>query len=216
VPPEFVELQIAAVLDDIGADAVKTGMLATREIVLAVARTVEHYSVVNLVVDPVLASKHGAPLLADDALDAYMNALLPRALIVTPNVPEAERLAGLKITDREGLRQAARAIARLGPRYVLIKGGHLADAKFSTDLFYDGRVFEELKSPRIATAHTHGTGCVLSAAIAAHLALGRPPAEAVARAKAFVTRAIEHSLAIGGGIGPVNPLWESMSSHIRS
>jgi len=216
VPPEFIGLQIAAVLDDIGADAVKTGMLATREIVLVVARAVEHYSVVNLVVDPVLASKHGAPLLADDTLDAYMNALLPQALIVTPNVPEAERLAGLKIADREGLRRAARAIAQMGPRYVLIKGGHLADADFSTDLLYDGRDFEELKSPRIAMAHTHGTGCVLSAAIAAWLALGRPPAEAVARAKAFVTHAIEHGQAIGGGIGPVNPLWEKMSSHIRS
>ena len=208
IAAKFVELQMATVLDDIGADAVKTGMLATREIVLAVARAVERYAISNLVVDPVRTSKHGAPLLTNEAFEACVNVLFPRALIVTPNLLEAEALVGFEIRDGETQRRAAREIARRGPRYVLIKGGHLDDQALSVDLLYDGCDFEELKSPRIATNHTHGTGCVLSAAIAAYLALGRAPAEAVARAKGFVTRAIEHGLAIGNGIGPVNPMAE--------
>jgi len=210
VPAEFVELQIATVLDDIGADAAKTGMLANREIVLAVARAVERYGIKNLVVDPVLVSKSGAALLADDALEAYVNALLPQALIATPNGPEAARLAGFELTDRDSLRRAAEKIARMGPRYVLIKGGHRADPDSATDLFYDGREFQELASPRLNARHTHGTGCVLSAAITAHLALGHSPVEAAVRAKEFVTHAIEQGMPLGGGIGPVNPMWKRM------
>lgn len=207
VPPEFVERQIAAVLDDIGADAVKTGMLANREIIRAVARAIERYEIDRLVVDPVLVSKHGAALLTDDAVDAYLTDLFPRALVVTPNADEAGRIAGFEVRDPEGQRRAATAIARLGPRYVLIKGGHLADGDTATDVLYDGHDFEELTAPRVATPHTHGTGCTLSAAITACLALGDPPPRAIARGKTFVTRGIEHALAVGGGIGPVNPMW---------
>jgi hydroxymethylpyrimidine/phosphomethylpyrimidine kinase len=206
VPAKFVELQIATVLDDIGADAVKTGMLANREIVLAVARAVERYGVKKLVVDPVLMSKHGAALLADDALDACVEALFPLALVVTPNVPEAERLVGFKITDGKTQRQAARAIARLGPRCVLVKGGHLADSESATDVLFDGHRFQELTARRIDSIHTHGTGCTLSAAIAGYLALGCSPLDAVARAKRFVTHAIEQGMAVGKGIGAVNPM----------
>lgn len=209
VPADFVELQIAAVMSDLGADAAKTGMLANREIVLAVARAVERHGIERLVVDPVLLSKHGAPLLADDALGAYLTALLPRALIVTPNAPEAARLAGFDVADGQSQRRAAEAIARMGPRYVLVKGGHLPDSGHVTDCLFDShsKTFREFVSPRNSSPHTHGTGCVLSAAITAFLALGREPAEAVERAIAFVNQAIQHSLAIGSGIGPVDPCW---------
>ena len=207
VPADFVELQIAAVMEDIGADAAKTGMLANREIILAVARAVERYGIERLVVDPVLVSQHGAALLAADALDALVAALLPRALVVTPNTEEAGRIAGVEVSDRASQQRAAREIARLGPRYVLIKGGHLPDADSATDLLYDGHDFEELTRARVATMHTHGTGCTLSAAIAAYLALGQPPERAIAHAKEFVTRAIEHGLDVGTGQGPVDPMW---------
>ncbi|MCX8035875.1 MAG: bifunctional hydroxymethylpyrimidine kinase/phosphomethylpyrimidine kinase [Candidatus Sumerlaeia bacterium] len=209
VPADFVEQQITAVLSDIGADAAKTGMLATREIVLAVARAAERHGIERLVVDPVLLSKHGAPLLADDALGAYLTALLPRALIVTPNAPEAARLAGFNVADRDSQHRAAEAIAEMGPRYVLVKGGHLPDGAHVTDCLFDSRekTFREFVSPRSASPHTHGTGCVLSAAITAFLALDCEPVEAVERAIAFVHQAIRHGLAIGGGIGPVDPCW---------
>jgi len=207
VPPEFVRRQIEAVLDDIGAGAVKTGMLANREIIQTVAEAVERYAIECLVVDPVFLSKHGDALLTDDAVEAYVNELFPRALIVTPNAEEAARLVGFEVRDRDAQRRAAAAIARLGPRWVLVKGGHLADADEAIDLLYDGREFHALAAPRCATPHTHGTGCTLSAAIAAYLALGEPLRRAAERAKEFVTRSIEHALAIGGGVGPVNPMW---------
>jgi len=207
VPAKFVELQIATVLDDIGADAAKTGMLANREIVQAVARAIERYGIKKLVVDPVLVSKHGVPLLADDAIEILVGELFPRALIVTPNALEASRLVGFEVRDRESQLRAAREIARLGPRYILVKGGHLANAESATDIFYDGQKVEELTSPRLDVIHTHGTGCVLSAAIAANLALGCSPREAVVQARNFVTNALEHGMAIGSGIGPVNPMW---------
>ena len=208
VRAEFVQWQIESVLEDIGADAVKTGMLFNLDVVEVVSYAALSHGLPNLVVDPVLVSKHGDTLLGDNAVETFKTLLLPRAFVVTPNVPEAERLVGFRIRDRESRRRAAKAIARMGPRFVVLKGGHLADSKWATDLVYDGRKFEELRAPRSASPHTHGTGCVFSAAIAAHLALGREPREAIARAKEFVTHAIEHGLAVGGGIGPVNPTWE--------
>jgi hydroxymethylpyrimidine/phosphomethylpyrimidine kinase len=207
VPAEFVELQIATVLEDIGADAVKTGMLANRDIVLAVARAVERFGVERLVVDPVLVSKHGEALLTDDAVEAYVTALLPRALIVTPNAPEAARLAGFEVNNYESQCQAAREIARMGPRYVIVKGGHITDSTEVTDVLYDGHNVEGFACPRIEGPHSHGTGCTFSAALAAHLALGDSVRDAVGRAKSFVTAALKHGLPIGGGIGPVNPMW---------
>jgi hydroxymethylpyrimidine/phosphomethylpyrimidine kinase len=207
VPPEFVERQIAAVAEDIGIDAAKTGMLANREIVQAVAHAVERFGIQRLVVDPVLISKHGAALLEDDAVDAYIHELLPLAMVVTPNADEAARLAGFEVRDRESQRRAAEVIAGMGPQYVLIKGGHVGDGDQAVDVLYDKTNFEELAAPRIDTSHTHGTGCTLSAAIAAHLALGEPPKVAIARGKEFVTQAISAGFRIGGGVGPVNPMW---------
>ena len=207
VPADFVRLQIDTVLGDIGADAVKTGMLANREIVLAVADAVKRHTIENLVVDPVLMSKHGDALLTDDAVSAYVEALFPLALIVTPNAGEAARLAGVEVNDLDSQRHAARAIARMGPRFVLLKGGHLDETDEAIDILCDGHGFEELRAPRMVSSATHGTGCTLSAAITAYLALGRPVVQAVELAKRFVTQAIEHGLLIGGGIGPVNPMW---------
>jgi hydroxymethylpyrimidine/phosphomethylpyrimidine kinase len=207
VSPAFVEQQIDAVLDDIGTDAAKTGMLANRAIVQAVARAVERHRIERLVVDPVLLSKHGAALLRDDAVDAVIHDLLPRALIVTPNSEEAARIAGREVRDRDGQRDAARVIGDLGPRFVLVKGGHLDEPDSAIDLLYDGTGFDELAAPRIDSPHTHGTGCTLSAAITAFLALGHDPRDAAAHAKEFVTRAIESAVAVGDGIGPVNPMW---------
>jgi hydroxymethylpyrimidine/phosphomethylpyrimidine kinase len=207
VPAEFVEEQIAAIMDDIGAGAAKTGMLANREIVLAVARAVDRYKLERLVVDPVLVSKHGAALLADDAIEAYMHELFPRAFVVTPNALEAERLVGFEVRGAEARKRAAESIAALGPKYVIVKGGHIESGHLSVDLFFDGEHFQELPGPRVRTHHTHGTGCTFSAAITAYLALGQPAKAAFGRAKEFVTRAIESGFSIGGGIGPVNPMW---------
>jgi hydroxymethylpyrimidine/phosphomethylpyrimidine kinase len=204
--PDLVVAQIDSVTSDIGVDAVKTGMLGNFEIVQAVADTLQERGIDRLVVDPVMVAKSGDALLQDDAVEAVRTRLLPLALVATPNLPEAEVLTGLAIRDQDGMRIAARAIAALGVRWVVIKGGHLANDQDATDLVFDGNHFESLSSPRIATKNTHGTGCTFSAAIAAGLARGLEPAEAIRRAKRFVTRAIEESLAIGAGHGPTNHL----------
>ncbi|MDR5683956.1 MAG: bifunctional hydroxymethylpyrimidine kinase/phosphomethylpyrimidine kinase [Armatimonadota bacterium] len=209
VPADVVAAQIDAVATDIGIDAAKTGMLASAAIVEAVADRVRARRIDNLVVDPVMIAKSGAPLLRADAQEALVRLLLPLARIVTPNLHEAGALVGRRIEDLEEMREAARRIAEFGPRLVLLKGGHLSGDP--TDVVYDGRTFTELHAPRIATHHTHGTGCVLSAAIAAYLAKGVPPIDAIAGAKRFVTRAIEAALPLGGGFGPCNPLFDAIS-----
>lgn len=205
VPAEFVRAQIDAVMTDIGADAAKTGMLANRDIVLAVAAAVREHAIPNLVVDPVLLAQSGAALLEEDARAALRDRLVPLACLVTPNAPEASALLGIEVSSVADLREAARRFVAAGARAVLVKGGHLGGDE-SVDVFHDGRGFEELRAPRIATPHTHGTGCTLSAAIAAGLARGHDLADAVRRAKRFVTGAIERGLAIGRGCGPVNVL----------
>lgn len=206
VPPELVEAQIRAVATDIGVDAAKTGMLSTAAIVEAVARSIVDLGMDRLVVDPVFVSKHGDRLLREDAVGALRDVLLPLALVVTPNAYEAGRLAGIEVRTRADQEEAARAIRALGPRAVLVKGGHVAGER-AVDVLLDGDEVHEVAAPRLATKHTHGTGCMLSAAIAAGLARGLPVVRAVRDAKAFVTGAIEHALAIGSGIGPVNPSW---------
>jgi hydroxymethylpyrimidine/phosphomethylpyrimidine kinase len=206
VPPEFVRQQIEVVVTDIGVNAAKTGMLASAPIVDAVAEAVKDFEVPALVVDPVFVSKHGDPLLHETAVAALRTALLPLATVITPNVPEAEGLLGRAIDATTPDEDAARELASLGPRWVLLKGGHLR-SDVATDLLTDGRTMLRLEAPRIATKHTHGTGCVLSAALAAGLAKGLDVPDAAAEAKKFVTRAIERHLEIGGGIGPVNPAW---------
>ncbi len=205
VPPEMVAAQIDAVASDIGVDAAKTGMLSSAPIIEAVVDRVRHHRIHNLVVDPVMVAKSGAPLLRPEAQQALRDRLLPLAVVVTPNLPEAEVLLGRPIRDLRSMREAAQALRDLGPRTVLVKGGHLhGDA---VDVFYDGEEWEELRAERVPSPHTHGTGCVLSAAIAAHLARGLGVREAVRRAKEFVTEAIRAGLPLGKGIGPCNPLY---------
>jgi len=204
--PETVGAQIRAVVTDIGVDAAKTGMLASAQIIEAVADAVRETHIERLVVDPVFVSKHGHPLLQEDAVAALRNLIVPLAAVITPNLHEAAGLAGFPVRSREDMDRAARAIADLGARAVLVKGGHLEEGSAS-DLFFDGERVEWLEAERIDTPHTHGTGCVLSAAIAGYLALGGETQDAVRKGKAFVTEAIRGALPIGEGIGPVNPLF---------
>ena len=204
--PDTVAEQIRSVAGDIGVDAAKTGMLASAAIVEAVAEAAEEARLPNLVVDPVFVSKHGHPLLADDAVDSLRRLILPLAMLVTPNLPEAAGLAGFEVETREDMRRAAIAILQLGPQAVLVKGGHLEGDR-AADLFVSGGVEEWIDAERIDTPHTHGTGCTLSAAITAHLAGGASLVDAVRAGRSFVTEAIRHALALGDGIGPVDHLW---------
>ena len=220
VDPRFVVEQVEAVATDIGVDAAKTGMLASAPVVEAVAKAVEAFAIDRLVVDPVAVSKHGDRLLAEDAVDALRTALLPLAEVVTPNLHEAATLAGAEaIGTFAEMKEAARAIHALGPRTVVVKGGHFdrsngsatghePEGDESVDLFYDGYGFTELRGPRYDTKDTHGTGCALSAAICARLAHGDSTIDALHEAKRFISGAIERSLRIGKGYGPVNPGWE--------
>ncbi len=205
VPVEFVEAQFDAVAKDIGIDAAKTGMLASSDIIRAVAGKIRRYGVERLVVDPVMVAKGGARLIREEAKEALIAELIPLAFVLTPNIPEAEVLAGIAIETVDRMREAARIIHRLGARHVLVKGGHLA-AGDAVDLLYDGCVFREFSAPRIATADTHGTGCTYSAAIAAGLAGGMNVGEAVTRAKGYITEAVRYSWRLGGGHGPTNHL----------
>ena len=207
VSSALVQAQIASVATDIGIDAAKTGMLASAEIVHAVAEAVATHGISPLVVDPVFVSKHGDTLLADDAVGALRDQLLPLATVVTPNLPEASALIGTEIADRDGMARAARELLGHGPQVVLVKGGHLAgDASPDCLATADGSV-RWLEGYRIAGRHTHGTGCVLSAAITAELARGMEPEDACVAAKRFIERAIAAGVPLGGGVGPVNPGW---------
>ena len=207
VPPEFVTQQLDVVLSDIGADAVKTGMLSSQPIIDAVVKSLAAHDVSRLVVDPVCASKHGDPLLRPDAVEALRSGILPMAEIVTPNLGEVQVLTGVEVHSRADLRDAAEAVKALGPAWVLIKGGHLPDDEQAVDLLFDGREAIEISGPRLTTADTHGTGCTLASAIAAHRARGADVVSAVRAAKAYVTGAIEHGLRLGRGIGPVDHGW---------
>lgn len=202
--PAFVAAQIDAVMEDIGAVAAKTGMLASAAIVEAVADRVRAHHLFTLVVDPVLVSSTGAPLLAPDALDALKTLLLPRAHVVTPNLDEASALAGFEVRTLEGMREAARAIQDMGPRYVVITGGHLDGEP--VDLLYTVHDYIELRGVRIDARDAHGTGCIFSAAIAAMLSRKATVPEAVGEAKTFTAEAIRHGLRLGHGRGPANPL----------
>ena len=199
--PALVLEQIAAVLEDIPPAAAKTGALGSPEMVAAVARAAADFAF-PLVVDPVMVSKHGLPLLPADAVGAIRDLLLPRAALITPNVPEAEALTGIAIRTLEDMRRAARRLHEMGARAVLLKGGHLEGD--STDVLFDGADWHEFPAERVDTPHTHGTGCTYSAAITAGLAAGRPLADAVARAKRFIDRAIRTNPGLGHGSGPVN------------
>ena len=202
VSPSLLTGQLDAVLEDIPPNAAKTGALGSAEIVLAVADAARRFTF-PLVVDPVMVSKHGQPLLPAEAATALREQLIPAATLITPNVPEAEALTGIAIRNLEDMRLAACRLRETGAKAVLIKGGHLGGAE-STDLFFDGALWREFPAPRLETRHTHGTGCTYSAAITAGLALGMTPVDAVARAREFIQQAIRTNPGIGHGCGPVN------------
>jgi hydroxymethylpyrimidine/phosphomethylpyrimidine kinase len=213
IPPETVAAQIEAVATDIGLDAVKTGMLASRPIIEAIVAACDRVGIgadgpTPLVVDPVAASMHGDPLLADEALDAFRSQLFPRATLITPNLDEVRLFVGVDVHDRAAQYEAAKLLFALGPRYVLVKGGHLSeDADSCVDLLYDGHTFTELPGPRFDTGDTHGSGDNMASAIASGLARGMDVPEAVAMGKRFVVEAVRQSYPLGGGHGPVSPLW---------
>ncbi|MEQ3551840.1 bifunctional hydroxymethylpyrimidine kinase/phosphomethylpyrimidine kinase [Pseudonocardia nematodicida] len=216
IPVDTIAGQIATVASDIGLQAAKTGMLANAEIIAAVAEACDANGIgagraTPLVVDPVAASMHGDPLLASEALDAYRHTLFPRATLVTPNLDEIRLLVEHDVRDRDGQYAAAKALHALGPRAVLVKGGHLpagdGAADGCLDLLYDGETFLELPGPRFDTGHTHGGGDSLAASIAAGLARAMDLEAAVRFGKRYIVEAVRNSYPLGAGHGPVSPLW---------
>lgn len=210
--PAMVKAQLAAICDDLSPSAAKTGMLLNKEIIEAVADFLAERSLAHLVVDPVMVSRAGVQLIDDRAVASLRELLLPQASIVTPNIYEAQILSDRKITNVEEMKQAAITIRKLGVNVVLIKGGGLANDAESTDVWFDGDNWEILTEERIKTKNTHGTGCTLSAAIAANLGLGKDLLTAVKEAKQYVTIALQNSLNIGRGSGPVGHFFPILDS----
>lgn len=206
VSPEFIRKQIESVMTDIGADAVKTGMLANTEIIEVVAEAIKTYHITNLVVDPVMVAKGGDPLLAKNARQTIKELLIPLAEVITPNIFEAEALVGYNIEDLDDMKKAARDLHELGCHSVVVKGGHMAIDGQATDVVYNGTEYFFLKSARFDSRNTHGTGCTFASAIAASLAKNVPPLDAIKKAKDYITEAIRSGLAIGSGHGPTNHL----------
>ncbi len=206
IPTEVIAAQIEAVISDIGADAVKTGMLSSSAIVEMVAQELKRHRVERLVVDPVMIAKSGDSLLQAEAVEALRSKLVPLAAVVTPNIPEAEVLTGMTVASLDDMRRAAEHIVGMGARSVVVKGGHLAGP--ATDLFYDGAQFKEFTAPRIDPVNTHGTGCTFASAVAAGLACDMSVFDSVAQAKEYVTEAIFRSFPIGQGHGPLNHFYK--------
>jgi hydroxymethylpyrimidine/phosphomethylpyrimidine kinase len=211
LPPRLVRAQIEAVVSDIGAHAAKTGMLATAAIVETVAAAIGDLQIPLVVVDPVMIAKSGDRLLDDDAIRAMRAVLLPRAFVVTPNIPEAEALIGMAIETDDDRRDAAQRIHAMGPLNVVIKGGHFP-ADDIVDLLYDGAAFVEFRQERISGRHTHGTGCTFAASLAASLALGRVLRDAVPIAQRYIAGAILNAPELGHGHGPMDHFWSR--SHV--
>lgn len=212
IPPHIVAGQIEAVAADMGVGAAKTGMLASAEIIAAVAEACDRADIgrdraVPFVVDPVAASMHGHPLFDAAGLAALRELLLPRATVLTPNLDEVRLLTGVEVTGREQMREAAIALHALGPRYVLVKSGHLREDPECVDLLYDGSDFLELPGPRFDTPHTHGAGDTMASALTAGLARGMDVPEAARFGKWFVSNAVAHSYPMGAKIGPVSAFW---------
>lgn len=215
IPPSTVADQVRVVVSDIGVAAAKTGMLASAAIISAVAEVCDEVNVgrsVPLVVDPVAASMHGDPLLADDALAALRSQLVPRATLITPNLDEVRLLVGIDVGSRAEQYIAAKQLHALGPQWVLVKGGHLRDDPQDKDpqcldLLYDGSDFTAFTGPRLDTPHTHGGGDTLAAAITSALARGWTMIEAVGYGKRYIEQAVAHAYPLGAGIGPVSPFW---------
>lgn len=206
ITPDMIQKQIDAVLSDIGADAIKIGMVSRCESITVIAESLSHYNPVNLVLDPVMVSKSGYPLLQPDAIETLKTKLIPLANLVTPNIPEAELITGHKIQTLEDMKNASLKIHEMGPDKVLLKGGHLTGK--AIDILYDGLNFTVMEEDRILTNNTHGTGCTLSSAITANLALGLDITTAVKKAKEYITLVIRHSLSIGHGYGPTHHFYE--------
>ncbi|MFQ6100298.1 MAG: bifunctional hydroxymethylpyrimidine kinase/phosphomethylpyrimidine kinase [Anaerolineae bacterium] len=208
LPADFVGQQIDSVMDDIGADAWKTGMLSNADIIRVVADRVQRYGMERLVVDPVMVAKSGDPLLRPEAREALIEELLPLAYVITPNHHEAQVLTGLEIRTVDDMRRAAEAIHGMGAHHVVVKGGHLPleEVSAAIDVLYDGQEFTEFDAPRVDTPNTHGTGCTFASSIAAELAKGQPVQEAVCVAKAYLTATLRAAvdLQIGHGHGPLN------------
>lgn len=206
VRPDIIEKQIDAVFEDIPPDAVKIGMLSCREGMLAVAKKLRQWTPQNVVVDPVMYAKNGCALMDPASIDTLIDQVVPLADLVTPNIPEAEKMAGMAIHTEADMEMAARHIHGMGCKAVLVKGGHSqGDA---TDILFDGADFHRFTAPRIHTKNTHGTGCTYSSAIASNLALGLPLPRAVERAKGYVTTAIAHALPLGKGCGPTHHFYD--------
>lgn len=197
VSPDFVERQFESVMTDIGVDAAKTGMLTNTKILKAVAAMIKKYGIKKLVVDPAMVAKGGEALIKGKVRDTLIRELIPLAFVVTPNIPEAEVLAEMKITSVHEMKKAARIIYKFGAKNVVVKGGHLTGA--AVDVLYDGRKFYKFSSRRINKKNTHGTGCTFSAAIATLLAKGNSVFEAVEGAKVYITKAIKSAYGIGSG-----------------
>ena len=213
LPADLVAAQLDAVVEDIGAQALKTGMLANSAIIEIVAEKIREHRLRNLVVDPVMVAKGGDLLLRPEAIEALRSRLIPLAVIVTPNLPEAEQLTGIRCTRLREIKESARRIIAMGARSVVIKGGHRKGP--ATDIFYDGKKFRELSAPRVRTPNTHGTGCTFSAAIAAGLAKGEKLENAVVHAKRYITQAIRKGFPIGSGHSPVHHFYRFWGKGIK-
>lgn len=202
ITPDMIGKQIDAVFEDIDVDAVKVGMLSTSDCMKAVAAKLQQYKPHNTVIDPVMYAKNGCPLMKQSAVDTLIETIIPFATILTPNIPEAEKIIDMKISTVTDMEIAAAKIHTMGCKAVVVKGGHHVGG--AIDVLFDGKNFYHFEANRINTKNTHGTGCTFSSAIAANLAKGMSIQKAVEQAKVYVTMAIEHSLAIGKGCGPTN------------
>lgn len=206
ITPDMIEKQMDSIFEDMEVDAVKIGMLSTEKCMEAVSRKLDEYKPENIVVDPVMYAKNGAPLMDPNSIDTLIQVIIPHADLITPNMPEAEKISKTKINSIEDMKVAAKIIYDMGCKNVLIKGGHaIGDAE---DILYDGEMFYSYKTCRIDTKNTHGTGCTFSSAIASNLGLGMTMPLAVEKAKEYITTAIEHSLDIGKGHGPTNHFYD--------
>ena len=207
ISESIIKQQIDVIFDDIEVDVIKIGMVSKIESIKAISESLRKLkNLPPIILDPVMISKSGFNLLSRDAKDTLVKELFPLALMITPNLPEAEEILGFKIENLDDMRKASKDLMKLGPKYVLIKGGHLE--KDATDILYDGNNFYEFEGKRINTIHTHGTGCTLSSTIAANIAKGINPKDAVEKAKKYITVAIEHGFKLGKGVGPTNHFYE--------
>lgn len=207
LPPSFVKKQIEVVIEDIGVDAIKIGMLSNKEIVDVIVEEIKRYKIENVILDPVMKSQTGYDLIKEDAKKILIENLLPLSLIITPNKFEAEEISGLKIENKKDIKEAIFRIKEKGAKWILIKGGHL-EGEYALDYLSDGKNIYEIKTKRINTDNTHGSGCTYASAIAGYIAKGFDILKAVRKAKRFVYMAIRNSLQIGKGKGPVNHFWK--------